>query len=105
MKTFQRYKQNKPTSITHQTLSSSSNITIIPETPTEKLQQQQNEELIDFLSPSLVSKTILTNSTPQPVHTSTPNKQNDIEELLELHQLKIQPQQQHLTKAKKWLTI
>ena len=36
--------------------------TVIPKTPIE--QQQQNEETIEFLSPSLVSKTTLTNSTP-----------------------------------------
>ena len=69
--------QNKPkqTSTTHQTLSNSYNITIIPETPIEKLHQQQNEEPIDFLSPSLVLKTTLTNSAPQPIDISTPNKQ------------------------------
>ena len=94
-------KVPKSTKTTHQTMSNSYSITVIPETPMEELQQNQNEESIDFLSPSLVSKTTITNSTPQPLDTSTPNKEDNIDARLELHQIKLQPKEHHLTQAEK----
>ena len=69
--------ENFPGITCKKTQSNANNITIIPETPIE--QQQQNEETIKFLSPPIISKTTLTNSTPQPLNTSTPNKDNDKE--------------------------
>lgn len=80
-------------------MSNSYSIIVIPETLMEELQQNQNEESIDFLFPSVVSKT--TNSTPQPLDTSTPNKEDNIDTRLELHQIKLQPKEHHLTQAKK----
>ena len=82
-------------------MSNSYSIIVIPETLMEELQQNQNEESIDFLFPSVVSKTTMTNSTPQPLDTSTPHKEDNIDTRLELHQIKLQPQQPHLTQAKK----
>ena len=69
--------ENFPRITCTKTQSDANNITIIPETPIE--QQQQNEETIKFLSPLIISKTTLTNSTSQPLSTSTPNKDNDKE--------------------------
>lgn len=65
-------------------MSNSYSITVIPETLMEELQQNQNEESIDFLFPSVVSKTTMTNSTPQPRDTSTPNKEDNIDTRMEL---------------------
>lgn len=82
-------------------MSNSYSIIVIPETLMEELQQNQNEESMDFLFPSVVSKTTMTNSTPQPLDTSTPNKEDNIDTRLELHQIKLQPKEHHLTQAKK----
>ena len=43
----------------------------------------------------------MASTTPQPLDTSTPSKDSDIETRLELHQIKLQPKEQHLTQAKK----
>ena len=43
----------------------------------------------------------MASTTPQPLDTSTPSKDSDIERRLELHQIKLQPKDQHLTQAKK----
>ena len=80
--------------------SNSYNITVIPETPIE--QQEQNEETPEFLSHSVVSKTTPTNSTPQPRDTSTPVK--EIEEGLKLYQLTLQPKKEHLREMTKLVT-
>ena len=88
-------KQTKPTKTSQQKTVNSYNITVIPETPIQEL--QQNENSISFLSPSLV--------TAQPLDTSTPSKDSDIETRLELHQVKLQPKEQHLTQAKKVVEI
>ena len=72
------------------------NITIIPETLIEEL--QQSEDSISFLSPSLVTKT---STTLQPLDTSPPSNNSYIETRLELHQIKLQPKDQHQTQAKK----
>ena len=74
------------------------NITVIPETPLD--QQNQCEENIRFLSPSLITTTNITKATPTPINTSPPTR-NDIDEL---HQLTIQPKPEHLTEAKKTAT-
>ena len=92
-------KQTKPTKTTQQPIVNSYNITMIPETPIEKL--QQSEDSISFLSPSVVTKTTMASTTPQPLDTSTPTKDSDIETRLELHQIKLQPKDQYLTQAKK----
>ena len=92
-------KQTKPTKTTKQPIVNSYNITVIPETPIEEL--QQSEDSISFLSPSLVTKTTMASTTPQPLDTSTPSKDSDIERRLELHQIKLQPKDQHLSQAKK----
>ena len=73
-------KQNKLTKTTQQPMVNSYNITIIPETLIEEL--QQSEDSISFLSPSLVTKT---STTLQPLDTSPPSNNNDIETRLELH--------------------
>lgn len=50
---------------------------------------------IEFLSPSLVTdKCNNQDTTPQPTDASTPNKDTDMDERLELHQIKIVPQKQ-----------
>ena len=54
--------ENFPEITCTKTQSNANNIAIIPETPIE--QQQRNEETIKFLSPPIISKTTLTNSTP-----------------------------------------
>ena len=82
-------KQTKPTKTTKQPIVNSYNITVIPETPIEEL--QQSEDFISFLSPSLVTKTTMASTTPQPLDTSTPSKDSDIETRLKLHQIKLQP--------------
>ena len=92
-------KQTKPTKTTRQPIVNSYNITMIPETPIEKL--QQSEDSISFLSPSVVTKTTMASTTPQPLDTSTPTKDSDIETRLELQQIKLQPKDQYLTQAKK----
>ena len=92
-------KQTKPTKTSQQKTVNSYNITVIPETPIQEL--QQNENSISFLSPSLVTKTTMASTTAQSLDTSTPSKDSDIETRLELHQIKLQPKEQHLTQAKK----
>ena len=82
-------KQTKLTKTTQQPIVNSYNITMIPETPIEEL--QQSEDSISFLSPSLVTKTTMASTTPQPLDTSTPSKDSDIETRLKLHQIKLQP--------------
>ena len=77
--------------------SNSYNITVIPETPIE--QQQQNEETAEFLSHSVVPKTTPTNSTPQPRDTFTPVK--EIEEGLKLYQLTLQPKKRTFERSDK----
>ena len=77
------------------------NITVIPETPLD--QQNQYEENIKFLSPSLITTTNITKATPTPINTSPPTR-NDIDERLKLHQLTIQTKPEHLTEAKKTAT-
>ena len=47
----------------------------------------------------------MASTTPQPRDTSTPSKDSDIETRLELHQVKLQPKEQHLTQAKKVVEI
>ena len=96
-------KQTKPTKTSQQKTVNSYNITVIPETPIQEL--QQNENSISFLSPSLVTKTTMASTTAQPLDTSTPSKDSDIETRLELHQVKLQPKEQHLTQAKKVVEI
>ena len=91
-------KQTKSTKTSQRKPINSYNITVIPETPIEEL--QQDEDSISFLSPSIVTKTVAS-TTPQPLDTSTPSKDSDIETRLELHQIKLQPKEQHLTQAKK----
>ena len=92
-------KQTKPTKRTQQPIVNSYNITITPETPIEEL--QQIEDSISFLSPSVITKTTMASTTPQPLDTSTPTKDSDIETRLELHQIKLQLKDQHLKQAKK----
>ena len=92
-------KQTKLAKTTQQPRVNSYNITMIPETPIEEL--QQSEDSISFLSPSLVTKTTMASTTPQPLDTSTPTKDSDIETRLELHQIKLQLTDQHLKQAKK----
>ena len=82
-------KQTKLAKTTQQPIVNSYNITMIPETPIEEL--QQSEDSISFLSPSLVTKTTMASTTPQPLDTSTPSKDSDIETRLKLHQIKLQP--------------
>ena len=76
--------------------SNSYNITIIPETPIEELQQQSGKT---FQSPSLIPTTNFTNSAPQPVDFSIPNKTNDTDERIEIHQIKIEAQQHQQSQA------
>ena len=80
------------------TQNNTDNITVIPETPME--QQNEYEDNIEFLSPSVVTKKNTSDATPTPIDTSTPIT-NDIHERLKLHQLTIQPETEHLTRAKK----
>ena len=82
-------KRTKPTKTTKQPIVNSYSITVIPETPIEEL--QQSEDFISFLSPSLVTKATMASTTPQPLDTSTPSKDSDIETRLKLHQIKLQP--------------
>ena len=96
-------KQTKPTKTSQQKTVNSYNITVIPETLIQEL--QQNENSISFLSPSLMTKTTMASTTAQPLDTSTPSKDSDIETRLELHQVKLQPKEQHLTQAKKVVEI
>ena len=92
-------KQNKLTKTTQQPMVNSYNITVIPETLIEELQQSQDS--ITFPSPSLVTKTTMASTTLQPLDTSTPSNDSYIETRLELHQIKLQPKDQHQTQAKK----
>ena len=73
-------KQTKLTKTTQQPMVNSYNITIIPETLIEEL--QQSEDSISFVSPSLVAKT---STTLQPLDTSPPSNNSYIETRLELH--------------------
>ena len=75
---------------------------IIQETPLEQLQEDQQQPEIGFLSPSLVTNiTKNQDTTPQSIDVSTPNKDNDIDARLEIHQIKIIPQKQQQEEALK----
>ena len=62
----------------------SDTITIIQETTLEEL-QQQNQVFIDFLSTSLVPNTDYCDSTPELIDPSTPSKESDIQERIEIY--------------------
>lgn len=63
---------------------------IIPQTPLDQMPQEQIQ--IEFLSPSLVTDKFQTqDNAPQSLNVSTPNTNSDIDERLELHQIKIVP--------------
>ena len=59
------------------TQNNTDNITVIPETPME--QQNEYEDNIEFLSPSVVTKKNTNDATPTPIDTPTPIT-NDIDE-------------------------
>ena len=66
------------------------------------MQEDQQQTEIEFLSPSLVTNiTKNQDTTPQPIDVSTPNKDNDIDARLEIHQIKIIPQKQQQEEALK----
>lgn len=61
---------------------------------------------IEFLSPSLVTdKCNNQDTTPQPIDASTPNKDTDMNERLELQQIKIVPQKQKQEEASKIVNL
>ena len=84
-------KENLNKSHTEKNSISASQIQKIPETPLELMPKEQPE--IEFLSSSLVTdKSKNQDTTPQSIDVSTPNKETNIDERLELHQIKIVPQ-------------